>query len=95
MVRKDSCVYPQIDLKKTGNWIRTLCKYKKITVKDIQDCLQSLLKPKIEIKPKDDNEPHIALNNIRRRLEMMCKGTLEISSGEQGGTVVKITIPLD
>ena len=46
-------------------------------------------------QPKDDNEPHIALNNIRRRLEMMCKGTLEISSGEQGGTVVKITIPLD
>ncbi|MBQ5398418.1 MAG: histidine kinase [Ruminococcus sp.] len=23
--------------------------------------------------PKDDNEPHIALNNIRHRLEMMCK----------------------
>ena len=46
-------------------------------------------------QPKDDNEPHIALNNIRQRLEMMCKGTLEISSGEQGGTVVKITIPLD
>ncbi len=46
-------------------------------------------------QPKDDNEPHIALNNIRQRLEMMCKGTLEISSGEQGGTAVKITIPLD
>lgn len=39
MVRKDSFVYPQIDLKKTGNWIRTLCKYKGVSVKDIQDCL--------------------------------------------------------
>ena len=29
--------------------------------------------------PADDNEPHIALNNIRQRLEMMCKGTLTIS----------------
>lgn len=44
-------------------------------------------------QPKDDNEPHIALNNIRQRLEMMCKGTLEIYSGDEGGTVVKITIP--
>lgn len=39
MVGKGTYIYPQIDLKKTGNWIRTLCKYKKITVKDIQDCL--------------------------------------------------------
>lgn len=44
-------------------------------------------------KPSDDNEPHIALNNIRQRLEMMCKGTLEISSRSEGGTSVKITIP--
>ena len=39
MVGKGTYIYPQIDLKKTGNWIRTLCKYKRITVKDIQDCL--------------------------------------------------------
>ena len=45
-------------------------------------------------KPKDDNEPHIALNNLYQRLEMMCKGTLEISSNSEGGTIVKITIPL-
>lgn len=44
-------------------------------------------------KPKDDNEPHIALNNIRQRLEMMCKGKLEIFSGDKSGTKVKITIP--
>lgn len=43
-------------------------------------------------KPKDDNEPHIALNNIRQRLEMMCKGKLEILSGEKSGTIVKVTI---
>lgn len=46
-------------------------------------------------QPKDDNEPHIALNNIRQRLEMMCKATLEISSGLEGGTVVKVIIPFD
>lgn len=43
--------------------------------------------------PVNDNEPHIALNNIRERLEMMCKGTLEISQREGGGTSVKVTIP--
>ena len=41
----------------------------------------------------DDNDPHIALNNIKQRLEMMCKGTLKISPREGGGTSVKITIP--
>ena len=44
-------------------------------------------------KPADDNEPHIALKNIRERLELMCKGTLEISPREGGGTSVKVTIP--
>ncbi len=43
--------------------------------------------------PVDDNEPHIALNNIRQRLEMMCGGTLEIEEREGGGTSVKVTIP--
>ena len=41
----------------------------------------------------DDNEPHIALNNIRQRLEMMCKGKMEITLREGGGTSVKVTIP--
>ena len=43
--------------------------------------------------PADDNEPHIALNNIRQRLEIMCKGKLEITPHEGGGTSVKVTIP--
>ena len=43
--------------------------------------------------PVDDNEPHIALNNIRQRLEMICKGKLTITSREDGGTSVKVTIP--
>ena len=46
-------------------------------------------------QPTDDNEPHTALNNIRKRLEMMCHGTLEISSRTEGGTSVKVTIPAD
>ena len=44
--------------------------------------------------PADDNEPHIALNNIRQRLEMMCKGTLTISPRDGGGTVVTVFIPI-
>ena len=43
---------------------------------------------------KDNDEPHIALANIRERLEMMCKGTLTVSEREGGGTVVKIYIPM-
>ena len=41
----------------------------------------------------DNNEPHIALENIRERLEMMCNGKLTISERDGGGTVVKIYIP--
>ncbi len=40
-----------------------------------------------------NNDPHIALNNIRERLEMMCKGKLEIEPREGGGTLVRVTIP--
>ena len=43
--------------------------------------------------PANDSEPHLALNNIRQRLEIMCKGTLEISSTPGGGTTVKVVIP--
>lgn len=46
-----------------------------------------------DFNPVDDNEPHIALNNIRQRLEMMCKGKMEITPREGGGTSVKVTIP--
>ena len=45
-------------------------------------------------KKTDNNEPHIALNNLYQRLEMMCNGTIEISSNDMGGTSVEITIPL-
>ena len=44
-------------------------------------------------EPADDDEPHIALNNIRERLKLMCGGELTIRPGEQGGTIVTITIP--
>ena len=43
--------------------------------------------------PADDDEPHIALANIRNRLEMMCRGKLIITSRDGGGTVVKVAIP--
>ena len=43
--------------------------------------------------PADDDEPHIALGNIRERLRLMCGGTLDIRSRPDGGTVVTIMIP--
>ena len=43
--------------------------------------------------PADDNEPHIALKNIRQRLEIMCGGSLTITPNDGGGTVVTVTIP--
>ena len=46
-----------------------------------------------DFNPANDDEPHIALNNIRQRLEMMCRGTLTISAREGGGTVVTVFIP--
>ena len=42
--------------------------------------------------PADDG-PHIALANIRQRLEMMCGGSMTITPRQGGGTVVKVTIP--
>ena len=44
-------------------------------------------------KAFDNSEPHIALANIRQRLEMMCGGSMTIAPREGGGTVVKVTIP--
>jgi len=44
-------------------------------------------------EPEDDDKPHIALANIRQRLEYMCHGKMTIMSREGGGTVVRLTIP--
>lgn len=41
----------------------------------------------------DDDEPHIALANIRQRLKTMCGGSLEITQRKDGGTKVTIRIP--
>lgn len=43
--------------------------------------------------PTEDSEPHIALTNIRQRLEMMCGGKLEVTPRDGGGTTVTMTIP--
>ncbi len=45
------------------------------------------------VDPADDNEPHIALKNIRQRLALMCGGSLTIGPNDGGGTVVTLTIP--
>ena len=41
----------------------------------------------------DDSSPHIALANIRQRLEIMCGGKMTIMPRDGGGTVVKLMIP--
>lgn len=46
-----------------------------------------------DYQPSNDNEPHIALANIRQRLQIMCKGELTIATREGGGTIVKVIIP--
>lgn len=43
--------------------------------------------------PSKDNEQHIALNNIRQRLNTMCGGTMTIAPREQGGTKVTVFVP--
>lgn len=45
-------------------------------------------------KLTDDNEPHVALDNIRQRLALMCGGKLIIETRQGGGTLVKVTIPV-
>ena len=45
-------------------------------------------------KPSDNDEPHIALANIRERLKLMCRGELTVSSRDCGGTIVTIRIPM-
>lgn len=47
----------------------------------------------LEFEAAQNNEPHIALNNIRERLETMCGGTLEIVPRNTGGTLVRIRVP--
>ncbi|MBR1710798.1 MAG: histidine kinase [Clostridia bacterium] len=43
----------------------------------------------------DNDRPHIALANIRQRLELMCSGKMTILPREGGGTLVKLTIPFE
>ncbi len=43
--------------------------------------------------PTADGEGHLALDNIRQRLEIMCGGTLTIMPRDGGGTRVTVTVP--
>ena len=43
--------------------------------------------------PSDSSEPHVALENTRERIRVMCGGTLTIAPRESGGTTVTIQIP--
>lgn len=43
--------------------------------------------------PSNTSEPHVALENTRERISVMCGGTLTIAPRESGGTTVTIQIP--
>ncbi len=43
--------------------------------------------------PAEDSQVHVGLENVRRRLDMMCGGTLRITPREGGGTVVTMFLP--
>ena len=43
--------------------------------------------------PADRDAPSVALANIRERLKLMCRGTLTVEAGENGGTRVRILVP--
>lgn len=45
------------------------------------------------LEAADDSEPHIALKNIEERLKLMCGGSLQMTPGVDGGTVVTVTVP--
>ena len=45
------------------------------------------------VKESDKDDPHIALDNIKQRLAMLCNGTLEIISRDRSRTLVTIKIP--
>lgn len=42
--------------------------------------------------PSDNSHPHVALENIRQRLSMMCDGKMTIHSREGGGTTVTVIV---
>ena len=46
-----------------------------------------------DFTPADNSEPHLALQNIRQRLKMMCGGKLKVMPRDGGGTIVKVVIP--
>lgn len=47
----------------------------------------------VETLPKQDGCDHLGIENVRSRLDLMCKGTLKIDSKAGQGTTVTIKIP--
>ena len=47
----------------------------------------------VGISDVDNGDPHIGLSNIREKLRIMCRGTIQIGPGKTGGTRVRIYIP--
>jgi sensor histidine kinase YesM len=41
----------------------------------------------------DDGRKHVGISNVKYRLEVLCKGSLDIHSEKGRGTIVTIRIP--
>lgn len=41
----------------------------------------------------DAGKIHVGMNNVRKRLQMLCNGTMTVSSEKGKGTAVTIMIP--
>ena len=49
----------------------------------------------VSVPASEQKDTHVGLANVRERLELMCGGSLSISSGPEGGTTVTIRIPTE
>ena len=67
-----------------------------IDVQEMQDCFVIMVIDDgvgCESKVPEDGKPHVGIENVRKRLELLCGGELDIKSEVGVGTVVTVTIP--
>ncbi len=49
--------------------------------------------PEDGTQSEQERDPHVGLNNVRDRLEIICGGRLDIAPRPGGGTIVTVSIP--
>ena len=67
-----------------------------IDVKETPDCFVILVSDDgvgCDTEVPEDGKPHVGIANVRKRLELLCGGEVEMKSEVGVGTVVTVTIP--